>query len=239
MQHEADAGLSGLSSSLREWGEIHEVAPNAGNALPASAVGFDGLIVLGGSMDPDDDHASPWLPAVLRLLKDAVEQRVPVLGICLGAQLLTRALGGGVRRMVNGPEVGAVTIERTTASVGDALLGRCSASTDEGFEALQWHWFEMVPPRGATILARNQHCGVQAFRVGKTSWGVQFHPEATPAQFADWARDDAESLRAAGLDPDRLIEEVLAAGGPLADTRDAIAHGFRAVIAASVSNART
>jgi GMP synthase-like glutamine amidotransferase len=147
---------------------------------------WDAVIVLGGSMHPDEDDRHPWLADETQLLRGAVERGRPVLGVCLGAQLLARALGGAVFRAPQ-PEVGWLDVELVPAAAGDPVLG----PLPRRFAALQWHEYAYSLPPGAVELARSPVCN-QAFRAG-AAWGVQFHPEVTAAQVAAWAAEDGAS----------------------------------------------
>lgn len=130
---------------------------------------------------------------------------LPVLGICLGGQILAHALGGrGVRRP-QGPEVGAVPLRRLRAADADPVLG----AVPEGALAAQWHGDEVDRlPAGAVPLLTGDDCPYQAFRAGERAWGVQFHPEVLSGAIADWAGADGPAVRAAGGDPDGAIASV-------------------------------
>jgi GMP synthase (glutamine-hydrolysing) len=138
----------------------------------------------------------PWLTGEIELLREALARGTPLLGICLGAQLVARAAGAEVRRAAR-PEIGWFAVERTPAGEDDPLLGPLPAR----FDAYQWHSYAFDLPAGAVELARNRVCP-QAFRLG-AAWAVQFHPEVTTAIVDDWI-DDYESdpdAVALGLDP--------------------------------------
>jgi GMP synthase-like glutamine amidotransferase len=145
-----------------------------GRPLPTR---FDAILVLGGGMHPDHEEQHPWLLDELELLRTV---EVPVLGICLGAQLVARAAGAAVYP-AREPELGWREVERTAA---DPVLG----ALPERFTALQWHWYTYDLPAGAADLARSPVCN-QAFRLGD-SWGVQFHPEITGRHLERWADED-------------------------------------------------
>lgn len=134
--------------------------------------GIERLVVMGGPMGANDDGAHPYLRAERALLRSLVERGTPILGVCLGAQLLAAALGATVRRGAE-PEigVGSVTLRDTASS--DPLLGTV-ASTD--LPVFHWHGDTFDLPTGATLLASNDAYPHQAFRVGN-AWGFQFHVE--------------------------------------------------------------
>ncbi|MEV5973117.1 type 1 glutamine amidotransferase [Streptomyces sp. NPDC051921] len=229
VQHEADAGPGLVAERLRAAGvDPRPCHPWQGEALPASLEGWAGLIVLGGSPNCEDDTAAPWLPRVRALIREAVDVRVPLLGICLGAQLMAHALGGAVApRAARGAELGAVPLRRLPAADGDPVLG----AVPEGALAAQWHWddVERLPP-GAALLLTGDHCAYQAFRVGARAWGVQFHPEALSDTIADWAVADGARIRAEGGDPDVAVDSVRDAEPLLRTVWGAVAEAWAATV---------
>ena len=151
-------------------GQVQVVRMDRREALPEPA-DLDVLVVLGGPMGALDDAEHPGLRAERALIGQCVEQAVPVLGVCLGAQLLAAALGADVRR---GPvlEVGAGTVQLTAAGLADPVVG--PAGPD--LPVVHWHQDTFDLPPGAELLAASAHYAHQAFRVGR-SYGLQFHVE--------------------------------------------------------------
>lgn len=227
VQHEAGTGLGWWSGWLADAGLDLDVRhPYAGDDLPPAA-SCDGLLVLGGAMGPEDDGTCPWLPATRSLLADAVSAGVPTFGICLGAELLTVACGGSVRRGTAGPELGVLEIERTPEADDDPVLSGLPARS----RVLQWHWEEMdALPEGAVLLATSDAYRHQAFRLGASAWGVQGHPEVTADIAATWAREDSPLLVAAGRRPEDLVTEVREAEAELTRTWRPLAEAFAAVV---------
>lgn len=224
VEHEADAGLGFLGERLRELGaEVVTTGPARDREVPGTVEGFDGLIVLGGSMGPTDDEAAPWLPATRRLLAEAVERELPTLGICLGAQLLATATGGHVREIPAGPEVGLHAVRLHEAAESDPLLG----GLGEELPVVQWHWLEADRlPEGARVLASSPVCANQAYRLGSRAWGLQFHPEALGDTADAWTRFTGDDLAAHGLDPETVVREVRAAEPRLRGTWRVLADRF-------------
>lgn len=137
-----------------------------------------GVIALGGAMGALDDHLHSWLAPERALLKKVVNEDVPVIGICLGAQLLGAALGGEIARLSNN-EIGLYDItqvaEDSIMSVGPTAL------------TTQWHEdYVSVLPEGATLVAKSESCPTQIYRVGELTYGLQFHPEADGSIVSLW-----------------------------------------------------
>lgn len=152
------------------------VLDDADPILPA-ARDLAGLVVMGGAMAADDDVRYPGLAAERRLLAEAVAADVPVLGVCLGMQLLAHALGSRVHRG-HGTEIGFGPVDVVAPDpVLDPLGPRPSV--------LHWHSDAVDLPEGATLLASSAATPVQAFRAG-SALGLQFHLEMDPALLADW-----------------------------------------------------
>ena len=142
---------------------------------------YDGLVVLGGPMNVDQLDRYPHLVREIVLLRDALAREIPVLGICLGAQLLAAALGanvhpGAVR------EIGWYPLELSGNAAADPLLRHF----EPGQRVLQWHAYTFTEPPGAVHLASTSSCPNQAFRHGSRAYGFQFHLEADEALVRRW-----------------------------------------------------
>ncbi|MFC7344155.1 type 1 glutamine amidotransferase [Saccharopolyspora griseoalba] len=180
---------------------------------------YDALIVLGGEMGAYDDIDHPWLSGVRGLLSKAVTRNMPVLAICLGAQLLAAATGGRVREVPDGPEAGTLLVAKRDAAAEDPLLGPLPLTPD----VLQFHTDEFTLPPSAQLLASSPKCENQAFRIGDCVYGLQFHIETTPETVLQWAADSphvAAAVRPGQLDPEHLEEfhaELAETWRPLAD----------------------
>ncbi len=141
--------------------------------IPADALTqFDGLLVLGGAMGAYDDEEYPLIPKVVHLLSDFHQAGKGVFAICLGAQMLARALGEPFKS--NGHlEVGFVPLVLTEAARQDVLFEGLS----EGWSPIEWHEDNFHIPSGATLLMSGEACKNQAFKAGRASYAFQFHPE--------------------------------------------------------------
>jgi GMP synthase-like glutamine amidotransferase len=197
----------GHSGVLREraaaaGAELVEWRPADGGDQPAGA---DAVVVLGGGMNVRDADRLPWLQGEIELVREAAAAGTPVLGICLGAQLLAAAAGAEVHR-ASAPEIGWHGVERLPASDGDPVLGALPAR----FDAYQWHSYAFAPPPGAAVLARSAVCP-QAFRLpGAPAWGVQFHPEVTQDVLAGWWADHEADPDTAAMDPAAALRDASA-----------------------------
>ena len=165
----------------------------ATDGLPENLDGVDGVVCMGGHMSALDDADHPWRAGLRWLLADAVAHRLPVLGICLGGQLLAVATGGAVRRGVDGPEAGTRLIAKRDAAAHDPLFAQLPLTPD----VIQFHHDEIhrLPP-GATLLASSPQYPNQAFRIGAAGYGLQFHIETSPATVLSWARRDTAGTAA-------------------------------------------
>ncbi|RZS91003.1 GMP synthase-like glutamine amidotransferase [Motilibacter rhizosphaerae] len=190
VQHMPIEGPYLLGSALVRAGRPLDVRRvYAGAEVPADAAGLSGLVVMGGPMGAHSDEGFPTRRAELALLADAVERGVPTLGVCLGAQLLAVAAGGSAFPGT-GLEVGWAPVTLTAEAADDPLLG----GLPEVVEPLHWHGDTYALPPGAVRLAGSAAYEQQAFRVGRSAWGLQAHLEVDGAgvdafvtEFADEA----------------------------------------------------
>lgn len=151
--------------------------------------GCDALIVLGGPMNVGDQPRYPHLKTELRLLEAALSQGVPVLGICLGAQLLAHALGAAVGRN-NRAELGWHEVRLRPAGLSDPVLGQLGPAAP----IFHWHGDTFGIPAGADHLAESDLCGHQAFRYGQRAYGLQFHLEVDQPLIERWLRVHKQEL---------------------------------------------
>ena len=161
--------------------------PDGGTPDPASS--YDAVMVFGGSMHPDQDDHFHWLGNEEQFLQDVLAARVPVFGVCLGAQMLARAAGARVRPAAV-PEIGWLDVSLTPAGAVDPVLGSLPGTA----KVFQWHHYTFEIPPGGTELARSETC-TQAFRVdGRPAWGIQFHAEVTLRMVTGWSEEDPDDL---------------------------------------------
>jgi GMP synthase (glutamine-hydrolysing) len=199
--HQRDAGPGVFGDAFRAKGiELDYWMPSEDKEPARPPTGYDAVLVLGGAMHADQDERHAWLRGEKELLGVLLENRVPVLGVCLGAQLLAEAAGAPPRR-ARRPEIGWYEVQVTEDGANDPLIGPLAP----GFSAFQWHSYEFFLPEGATPLASSEVC-LQAYRIHDRAWGIQFHAEVSRADAEAWIDDyeeDEDALRT-GLDPERL-----------------------------------
>jgi GMP synthase (glutamine-hydrolysing) len=229
VEHEAQCPPGWLGEWLAEAGLMVDVRrPYAGDALPRNLRGHAGMVVLGGEMGAYDDAAHPWLTEVKDLCRTAAATGTPVLGICLGHQLLAVALGGEVARGPHGQQIGVLEVGWTPEAYVDPLLGPVTG-LDEA-PAVQWNNDVVTRlPDGATALARTPRGELQAARFGSAAWGVQWHPEAGVDIIRPWAVHDRDDAVERGVDVDAYVEDVAAAGDRLRRTWRVLAEAFATV----------
>jgi GMP synthase (glutamine-hydrolysing) len=158
--------------------------PFRGQALPTLADGYDALVVFGGEQAAIDDHTHPYLPALANVMRAMTDSGHAVLGICLGAQILAR--GYGAQNQIGAaPEFGWCNVTLNEAGVADPVLGHLPQT----FPIFEWHSDTFTPPPGAVHLASSKGAAQQAFRIGRATYGTQFHFEANRAVVADWTRE--------------------------------------------------
>jgi GMP synthase (glutamine-hydrolysing) len=181
-----DAGL-GYATLLPHQGYGSQ-APAQPVALPEDHRGFDGLVLLGGAMAATDDARYPHLPRLLTLIRGFHEAGKPVLGVCLGAQLIARAFGARVAPQ-GFVEFGCEPLRLTPAGLREPLL----AGLPDEPRLVQWHEDAFALPPGAELLMTGQACANQAFRLGRRTFGFQCHLEVTAdiARSWVWLRRDA------------------------------------------------
>lgn len=163
-----------------------------GDALPVSAEAFSGLVFMGGPMSVNDNL--PWIPPVLALIREAVEKDIPVLGHCLGGQLMSKALGGIVgRNPVKEIGWGEITVKPGVAA-------RMWFGETDRFLGFHWHGETFTLPEGATPLLSSAYCENQAFALGK-HLGFQCHIEMTADMVHAWCKGGAEEVASSAVSP--------------------------------------
>lgn len=200
--------------------------------------GVNGILPLGGAMGANDDHLAPWLADERALLRDAVDRGVPVLGLCLGGQLLAVATGGRVE-LGDVTEIGLSWVQRTPEGEDDHVLAAARPVRGESIPAAQWHQDAVTRlPDDAVLLLTNDACLVQGFRVGPTAYGLQLHPEVDADAFESWALPDDEALLRSGADMAIKSAEVRAAEPDLIAAWRPVARAWAGLVAARAAGVR-
>jgi GMP synthase-like glutamine amidotransferase len=186
------------------------IAVDQGDVVPADPRLFGGLVFMGGPMSVNDDL--PWIPPVLQLIRQSVAASVPVLGHCLGGQLISKALGGNVgRNPVKEIGWGEILVADNPAArlwFGPGI---------ERFESFHWHGETFTIPPGAVRIMGNRHCQNQGFVIGN-SLGMQCHVEMTEELVKSWCETGAD--------------EIAESGGPAVQSPQRMQHGMQEKLAA-------
>ncbi|MGZ3688705.1 MAG: type 1 glutamine amidotransferase [Bdellovibrionota bacterium] len=185
VQHAPHEHPAAVRRALESQGiQTHWIHPYRGENYPARNE-ISGVISLGGPMGANDEAEHPWILPELKLLSECASEGIPVVGICLGGQMLARALGGRVEKHST-VEVGWFPIELNAAGREDPILGAAGSNPT----VYQWHGDTFHLPKDAVLLASSQACARQAYRVGTSAYGFQFHPEADHQLVQEWLSID-------------------------------------------------
>jgi GMP synthase-like glutamine amidotransferase len=227
IQFDADKGLGLLQRPLQDLGCDLDVrlAPEG----PLSLDGMDGLIVLGGLANPDDPD--PAVAVARDLCAEALARTVPVLGVCLGAELLAAAAGSATPACE--AEFGFRTVLLEPAAANDALLGELP----DAFPVFEAHAYTWEPPAGSIVLARTELTR-QAFHLPPVAWGVQFHFEADEPLLRHLASAEptASVFAAHGVDLPEFLARAGDVTGAWVEGAESIARGFVRIVSASTSD---
>ena len=177
------------------------VAVDNGDPIPADARAYSGIGMMGGPMSVND--ALAWIDPLSRLLRDAIASDVPVIGHCLGGQLLAQALGARVTRTPI-PEIGWIDVETTDAVAQDEWFGGRAR-----FTPFQWHYDAFDLPAGATRVLTNAFNPNQAYVIGTRHIGFQCHIEMTADLVETWCRTGADEIAAPGTPARQSRAEIL------------------------------
>lgn len=204
-----DIGVPGrLGLTLRDHGfKLRVVRPDRGEALPQDYDDVEGVVSMGGPQNVDDAPGKwPWMAGEMAYLKGAHERQLPVIGVCLGHQMLAAALGGEVGPIDpgQGPEMGFLPVEIGVAGHTDAVLAGIAWRSMQ----FQSHGREVKKlPAGAVALSSSARCKVQSFRAGLRSYGFQYHFEVDRAGVEKHVRADGECMAKAGLSVEEALRQ--------------------------------
>jgi GMP synthase-like glutamine amidotransferase len=198
VEAEGSCAIGGALSSAGVGVDTRRVF--AGDVLPGDVSAFDGLVVMGGPMSAVDDAEFPTRIAELDLMADALARGIPTLGVCLGAQILAVAAGGSVFVGGAGPEIGWDSVDFTAEAISDPLLSAMPSRVN----VLHWHGDTFALPPNAIHLASSPKYVNQAFRIGESAWGIQFHFEVDHPAVTKFLDAFGEEVRSAGQTPDDI-----------------------------------
>ena len=202
-QHVPFEGPGLIGDMLEGRGMPHVIVKTYDDGLlPLSPAGFSAVIVMGGPMSANDPL--PFLEKERTFIAEALDRGLPVLGVCLGAQILASVLGGEVKP-VSEPEVGWGEVTLTDDGLNDPLF----TGLDKVLPVLHWHGEIFDLPEGAVLLASSDVCKNQAFRWGKSAYGFQFHLEAVSEMVEDWISEDGISECGMVVDPESIRSDTV------------------------------
>ncbi len=193
LQNHANSGLGYLEEPAAQHGAAVTVCqPNVieTDRIPAGHAGYDGFVLMGGAMNAGEVDKHPWLEDAAHLVQRFNEAEKPVLGICLGSQIIARASGARVYDLPR-PEVGFVSLSLTDTAAGDPLLGQGFANP---ITLAEFHGQTFDIPSGATQLMAGAVCANQAFRIGAATYAFQPHFEVTPEMMTHWVSISEEMV---------------------------------------------
>jgi GMP synthase-like glutamine amidotransferase len=202
-EHSDTAGSLRLGQTLRNYGHrLRVIRLHEGASVPPDLDDVDGIISMGGPQSAYDD-AVQWLEPQMQLMREAHQLEMPIVGICLGCQILARALGGTVQKMPGGIEFGWHEVKLNPVGREDPLHGGIA------WNAMQFHHHRdevsALPP-GAKLLASSKQCNVQAWTSGLRTYGFQYHPEITIDTISRWVSEEPEVLSEAKITREELTE---------------------------------
>lgn len=180
-------GIIGEFFKNPAW-KVETIELDKGDKLPEALSEIEATIILGGPMNVYEERKFPFLKDEDIFLKKAIKEEIPVLGICLGAQLLAKACGAKVKKAEQ-EEIGWYKVNLTKEGMKDLLF----EGLNQELDVFQWHEDTFEIPEKGTLLATSDSCKNQAFRFGKNAYGLQFHIEVTPSMVESWIEEYLDS----------------------------------------------
>lgn len=202
LQHESAEGPGTIAEEIQSAGhKVRLIRIDHKEKVPTDPAPYAGLVVMGGAMGVADQEKLPHLKEEIVLLSKAVKADHPILGICLGAQLLAAAAGAEVS--AGEKEIGWVPVHKRPDACKDPVLRRLP----ENFPALMWHGDHFSLPQGAVHLLSTQKCPCAGFRIGKKAYGLVPHLEMTAAMIDEMVAGSRKELAAAQVEPAQILED--------------------------------
>lgn len=209
IRHIGIEGLGTIEEVIKARGLSYTFINTWKDPIPQDTDGFSAVVILGGPMGVSEQDIYPFIKSELSFIRKAHAAQVPVIGVCLGSQMIAEALGG---RVYKGgiKEIGWYDVQWTPDAVKDRLLGTvCSRKeTAGGMKVFQWHGDTFDLPDGAVVLAGSARYKNQAFCIG-TIYGLQFHVEVTEDDIMNWVheyRAELDTLKTT-IDPDAILRD--------------------------------
>jgi GMP synthase-like glutamine amidotransferase len=223
VQHVEPERPFAITSALQRCGvRVDVCSTHAGETVPDSAACYEAVVVMGGPMSARSDDGFPTRSTEIALLGDALSREVPVLGVCLGAQLLAIAAGARVVPGEAGQEIGWGEITLTEGAASDPLF----AGMPSSMTVLHWHGETFELPHSAVHLASTALYPNQAFRTGPCAWGLQFHLEVDHYAVGEFVGAFGGEALAVGVEPEDIVSAAPQVMSELAGLRDALLDRF-------------
>lgn len=203
--------------------EIQITDLSCGAVLPHDLDDIGGIVIMGGPMNVYEEEAHPFLKDEESFVRRALIDEVPVLGICLGAQLLAKTCGARITRSLK-REIGWFTVTKTQEGLKDPLF----RGNPQRMTVFQWHEDTFDVPDDGVLLATGRVCRNQAFRVGPNAYGIQFHIEVTPEMVEAWMRDEK------GIDVNKIIRDGRKILESFSDQGKRIITNFKKIVESSL-----
>jgi GMP synthase-like glutamine amidotransferase len=213
IQHHANSGMGHLLEPAAargvEWAYVFPL--ERGDAIPSNPNGYDGLAIFGGTPHANDDAHYPHLKPTTELIQAFHAEAKPVLGVCLGSQLVARAFGGRVYKAARS-EIGFYPLQLTPDSKSDLLLG---SDLPNPVRLVEFHYDTFdLPPNATLLMTGAEYAYIQAFRMGTTTYAFQPHFEVTPDQTQGWVKSAREWIAREHPHVPAIVADELARHGP-------------------------
>ncbi len=205
LQHEAHEGIGAwepLFKSQNRQVTVRHLYAEEKVPLAEELIQWDGIVLMGGSMSANDGEKLEFIRDELKMIPQAIELKIPLLGVCLGSQLIAKALGAKVKKGAQ-KEIGWYPLQLALSASKDQLMGGLSGP----MMMFQWHGETFDLPSGAVHLAKSELYPNQAFKYTDRVYGLQFHCEMTDAMIRDWIEKGRDEIVQAGLSPEFILEK--------------------------------